>query len=350
MHEVPKSSLPTGLPPGWTFGRDLRCPQCKYNLRSLREPLCPECGFVFRWQQLLGVICPRCARPLGDESGNICRHCFLTLDWASLLGDADPHQQLEFEYSTRLARPYLHTLIETLNPWRFWNLQRVQFPPNRARLRIFAYISALLGVLGILAPLAATSLGWTYISPDDWLSLAALATIPSIVLSLFIRTFSRVETRRGRRPERPYRTYVYSITGFVWSGLVLLLGTLIACATNWIVTWYTHGELRAPSALIAFDLNKAINYYVGGGVSWQWHPVDIWFSVGVTAALLVVMLIWWPIFAVISIRRGLGTRFSSTSLIFLSVAAISVCGVLTVWANVIPRSELIQRLTRYLLP
>lgn len=34
-------------PPGEYF-----CPQCKYDLRSVSEPRCPECGFRFDWRAL----------------------------------------------------------------------------------------------------------------------------------------------------------------------------------------------------------------------------------------------------------------------------------------------------------
>jgi hypothetical protein len=32
----------------WLSGRDVPCPQCGYNLRSLSSPRCPECGHVLR--------------------------------------------------------------------------------------------------------------------------------------------------------------------------------------------------------------------------------------------------------------------------------------------------------------
>lgn len=349
MHEGVKSLLPEGLPAGWTFGRDLRCPQCKYNLRSLREPRCPECGFTFRWQQLLGVICPRCARPLKDENGNICSQCFLTLDWVQLFSGADPNQQLEFEYATRLARPYLHTLIETLNPWRFWNRRRVEFPPNRTRLRYFLYISAIVGVIGMSSPLIASILGWTFIRTNDWLAIIAFATTPSLVSVVFIRNFAKAEIARGRRPERPYRTYAYSIAGFVWSSVILALATLVAVVTNAAVAWSVNQRLTQPTAAISFNLDKALRYYLEGDVTWQWHPVDIWFSVGVTAMLLVFGLLWWPAFTAVSIRRGLGASRVVTFLTLASIAMISTVAIVTIWSHTIPQSELIQRISNAVL-
>src|SRR5690348_6555559 len=39
--------------PDWDAVPDeLNCPLCEYNLRGLREPRCPECGYRFAWRDL----------------------------------------------------------------------------------------------------------------------------------------------------------------------------------------------------------------------------------------------------------------------------------------------------------
>jgi hypothetical protein len=41
-------------PPDWSDpANELACPLCEYNLRGLIEPRCPECGFSFRWAELI---------------------------------------------------------------------------------------------------------------------------------------------------------------------------------------------------------------------------------------------------------------------------------------------------------
>jgi hypothetical protein len=41
-------------PPDWSVITDtIRCPLCDYDLRGLSEPLCPECGYRFAWDELL---------------------------------------------------------------------------------------------------------------------------------------------------------------------------------------------------------------------------------------------------------------------------------------------------------
>jgi hypothetical protein len=48
------SNIVEDAPPEWE-GRtsELLCPLCKYNLRGLTTPRCPECGFAFRWNELI---------------------------------------------------------------------------------------------------------------------------------------------------------------------------------------------------------------------------------------------------------------------------------------------------------
>ena len=38
---------------------DVKCPLCRYNLRGLVEPRCPECGYRFQWAELLDPRHPR---------------------------------------------------------------------------------------------------------------------------------------------------------------------------------------------------------------------------------------------------------------------------------------------------
>ena len=40
--------------PDWDAIRhDVPCPLCDYNLRGLRDPRCPECGYQFEWPEVL---------------------------------------------------------------------------------------------------------------------------------------------------------------------------------------------------------------------------------------------------------------------------------------------------------
>ncbi len=50
-----KSPLPhnAGAPNWDTLAREIHCPLCKYNLRGLVDPRCPECGYRFSWREAL---------------------------------------------------------------------------------------------------------------------------------------------------------------------------------------------------------------------------------------------------------------------------------------------------------
>ena len=45
---------PSAEPISWdTIEEEILCPLCDYNLRGLIEPRCPECGYRFKWPELL---------------------------------------------------------------------------------------------------------------------------------------------------------------------------------------------------------------------------------------------------------------------------------------------------------
>lgn len=46
------ANVSTSLPMTCGLDEDLPCPQCKYNLRGLTVPRCPECRFAFNWSDL----------------------------------------------------------------------------------------------------------------------------------------------------------------------------------------------------------------------------------------------------------------------------------------------------------
>jgi hypothetical protein len=47
-------TIAADAPPDWEArSSELLCPLCKYNLRGLSVPRCPECGFAFSWNELI---------------------------------------------------------------------------------------------------------------------------------------------------------------------------------------------------------------------------------------------------------------------------------------------------------
>lgn len=348
MHRHPfsddESALPAGLPLTWTFGRDLPCPQCGYNLRSLRIPNCPECGFSFRWQSVLGVVCQRCGGPLRDESGRVCPHCFDTLDWSQLLGRADPRQQLEFEYSMRYGRPYLHTLVATVWPWTFWSQKRLATPPNRSRLRRYRAISIGLGLIGLILPVVLASLGWVAVDIRDWLALTAALLIPPGVILLFIDHYGRGTQRYGARPERRLRFMAYSSSLLAWQGSWLLLAALAAVLVNFLTPVMINGQIGRPANALRLESGAFFEYLVTGTLRYNLHPIEGWFHVGIGCGLSLFAVAWWWPFLFLGLRRVLRMSRSESWQVLAASILLGYGIVLAIWLHAIPDSPFISRI------
>ena len=107
-------------PPDWTT-TELACPLCGYNLRGLTDPRCPECGFAFRWADLLAA---------GRD-----RHPWL------------------FEHGRgRNVRTFLSTYARTALPRRFWRTVTPANPVHVGRLIVYWLIASLPMVAIAAAP------------------------------------------------------------------------------------------------------------------------------------------------------------------------------------------------------
>lgn len=117
LHQSPPES-----PPDWgTSAAELTCPLCEYNLRGLTVARCPECGFTFRWAELLDAT-------------------------------RDRHPWL-FEHGRgRDVRTFVATYVRTMLPHRFW---RQVTPANPVQVR-----RLVLYWLLVCLPLCAVAL-WT---------------------------------------------------------------------------------------------------------------------------------------------------------------------------------------------
>ncbi|MEM9166950.1 MAG: hypothetical protein AAGB48_07970 [Planctomycetota bacterium] len=69
--------------------RDVPCPGCGYNLRGVREPVCPECGETILLDKIKRVFvllshrdapCPSCGHNLRGVSEFVCPACLATFD------------------------------------------------------------------------------------------------------------------------------------------------------------------------------------------------------------------------------------------------------------------------------
>ncbi len=346
--DVPQLSngagLPAGLPGGWTFGRDFPCPRCHYNLRALHNPQCPECGLEFRWQSILAVVCPTCAHPLHEEDGSLCPRCFETLNWAQLLNQTDPRQRFEFEFAVPVFRPFVNTLVRTLSPWQFWSDWRLDAPSNPARLDRYFGVSLTIGLIGLILPFAARLAGTTHIDLWDWLALVAAILMPAGVALLTIMYLGRTRVAPWQPPPKTHRVYAYSASILAWCGTALAIAALGATGANYVyaISVASGSFSWRPGSALYFSSNHLANWLQTGQVAWNWHPIEAWFNIGVYGLLAVLMLVWWPLFLMIAIRRGFRMRRRYVLQVVLAIFIISTLLVLIAWLELIPDSPLFK--------
>jgi len=239
------ADLPPGLPIDWVFEADLPCPACRYNLRMLRTPRCPECGVRFRWQALLPIACPRCGESLAAYDGSQCPRCALELHWPALLGAADVNLRANyFEYSDRPIRATLRSFWAALRPVRFWKTVPLESPPAVPRLRVVRHALFAPILSGTTRPTPWYRMIYAVGSvPDsavdllvggarDYLPLVAIVAVPALTtlvgLPLFVPTLARFQVRR----EQLLRCLTIELAGALWSAALVLIALLIASAYN----------------------------------------------------------------------------------------------------------------------
>jgi hypothetical protein len=90
--------------PDWTqITHDVLCPLCEYNLRGIRDPRCPECGYPFSWPEVL------------DPTRRL-------------------HPYLYEHHPERSFRSFVSTAVHGLLPKRFWTSLNPVQPSRPARL------------------------------------------------------------------------------------------------------------------------------------------------------------------------------------------------------------------------
>src|SRR5438045_1019932 len=111
----PAAAPPAAAPPDWsTIQETIRCPLCRYDLRGLIEPRCPECGYRFDWSVLL--------EPARREHPYLFEH--------------HPEKNLG---------SFARTLIGHLRPSRFWeSIQPHQAANVRRLVRYWTLVAGLL--------------------------------------------------------------------------------------------------------------------------------------------------------------------------------------------------------------
>src|SRR5262245_57270520 len=221
-------SLP--LPTDWRLERDAPCPVCRYNLRGLHDPRCPECGGSFLWQEIFDASCARCGESLVGCDADTCPNCKLALDWPALLDSARVIRRELYEYSNRPIRAAVGTIFSVLLPARFWGGFQLEMPPQVERLRRYRrsmYAIALIGLFPMLAVRFAQQFTpgsfvrpvWL---PERWLLLFGLVLGVPLLVSIALPRFTPTLARFRVRPEQLSRCVTYLTTFAFWIGLFAL--------------------------------------------------------------------------------------------------------------------------------
>ena len=324
--------LPAGLPDGWLLNRDLPCPKCRYNLRMLSTPRCPECGITFRWQMLLHIACPRCGESLEIVDDSRCPRCDLDLNWQALFDQADPSQFTQFEYTPRPVRAAIRTWAAALRPRRFWQGIRLESPPAVRRLCWLWLTPMAIYVISIAIALwaqGASLRGFAFdASCGAFWAVAALMPVATMIgLPLFVPTLTRFRIRR----DQLLRCLAYGATGLLWIGCAFLLAAVLLMIVNtlWPVTWTTgRGTTQQPRLIIYPDI---VPYWIYSrspiGTWWyRWPTVFNGVLLGIMVYFNVVW--WWPFLWTALHRylrlnlRNVLALFAGTQLIGLIAIAI----------------------------
>jgi hypothetical protein len=106
--------------PDWqTMAEDIRCPLCEYNLRGLTQPRCPECGYSFKWEEIL------------DKKRRHHRYIF------------EHHPERNFW-------SFLRTFLGGFRPKKFWSELHPLQDSRPRRLAIYRVIVLVLVVIPVL--------------------------------------------------------------------------------------------------------------------------------------------------------------------------------------------------------
>jgi hypothetical protein len=332
--EVP--TLPVGLPDGWVFDRDLYCPTCRYNLRMLHMPRCPECGTVFRWQGLLHIGCPRCGHSLEVVDADACPACGLALNWERLLAEADPARLRQFEYTRHPFRAAWRTWLAALRPRRFWRGISLETPPAVRRLRWLrrAGIATCVGAFAAMHWGQASGLS----AALGLLPIYALVLLLPVVTMLGLPRFTPTLTRFRIRRDQLLRCFAYGSAGVFWTGLLLFLALAITLVVNavWPVTVIAGGATYQAPRLAAYP-PLALGCLEHPQLLSSGIAACMWFNIVLTAAIAYFSFAWWWPFLWAALTTFLQLNRRNALALFLSTQFI---GLLAIMIILIRYSEL----------
>ena len=336
--------LPPGIPEDWRLDVDLSCPACRYNLRALRMPRCPECGGVFRWQALLGLCCPRCGERLGAVDGDACPVCSVPLNWQLLLESAQPrHADQTYEYQDRPLRAMLGTWWTVRRPRRFWERIPIELPPNVHRLRWYLGVALALGLLTVFGPLAVawfqysqsgqlTLVRLLYNSLWGWLAVCAIGTLLPVLTMAGLPFFAPTMTRFRIRRDQLLRCAAYGCTPLIWAAFVMTFGAVLIELSFRLARLVTAPPGLAPVGWWPqlFDIDWLLACLAGGGrwLGLEVYDLPYWLNLLVVVLLAHGGVLWCWRFTYVALRGYLRLDRRNAWALLLSTQTIGVLALL----------------------
>lgn len=325
------SRLPPGLPQDWHFELDYECLKCRYNLKMLREPRCPECGDEFRWQQILHTRCPRCDQPLDNCDGEQCPRCAIELNWPALIGTFDRRAMSHYEYTPRPWQAAPRVALAALMPYRFWSKLPLEWSPVPQRVRRFRVQAWSLGGLGLAALMLFQFYLSGFVSIVYALTCFAAAFVLPLVTVIGLPLFQPTLARFRVRSDQLLRVTSYLSALVGWLGALYLL-TAVICASIWGFTAIGPAiGLPAMPYLVYYDPISSIEALVladgqlafrGRGLFWAAYVRELSTVVLGLTVWFGVILWLWSAYCALAIYLRLDRR---NALILLAcIAAISL--------------------------
>ncbi|HEV8378401.1 MAG TPA: hypothetical protein VGP99_06090 [Tepidisphaeraceae bacterium] len=258
--------------PDWqVVQEEVTCPLCEYNLRGLAQPPCPECGYAFKWEEVL------------DPS--LRKHPYL------------------FEHHPRrTVWSFLKTMSGGLRPGRFWRQLHPTQPSRPLRLFLYALIIAIC----VLLPLAAAAaldyskkpqlrpgsfwsssyrveLGWTasrnfpanlierpLTMTTEQLAVAFVSSVLALPVLMYALLLLFQQTMRRTRVRRHHvlRCVIYSADILIWTALPLMVLVLLnfipGAVGDWseTIAWTLLALFPILWIIMAWRLNCAYRLYL----------------------------------------------------------------------------------------
>lgn len=348
--------MPLVLPADWNCPVDVPCPRCRYNLRMLREPRCPECGHASTWPALLAITCPRCGESLATCEAEACPQCRLELNWPELLSAGDGRGRLSVEFSDRPVWAALRAWWLALRPARFWRKIRLESTPNvrgLTRLRWGAVLVCIGGaLLLILARLDVeagswggwgmlltgqvetsshlvfyqgwrrTFIPWTIRQAANIAVVAMLVFAPGLVCAAALPCFARTLAKCRVRRDQLLRVGCFGAAGWAWIGTV-------AGAIGLVVLLHNYSTSRGRGwrpLVVDCEIIQEWPFSQGRFPTLISQPDTL---AGALRAILVltillISLLWWWRFLYVGLRRFLRLPRRDAWLLLLSTQAIAL--------------------------